>query len=138
VPYGTKSPATIARYAIEDAGFLVSQGVKMLVVACNTASALARDRLREEFDVPLLSVIGLVFEQQLALHEEDLLASSLQKRQSIVAFTKREFASSPVPTSRSSHGHARCLLRSLKRVRPIRRLHGWLPEDTSSRSDQMG
>ncbi len=58
VPYGTKSPATIARYAIEDAGFLVSQGVKMLVVACNTASALARDRLREEFDVPLLSVIG--------------------------------------------------------------------------------
>ena len=58
VPYGTKSPATIARYAIEDAAFLVNQGVKMLVVACNTASALARDHLREEFEVPLLSVIG--------------------------------------------------------------------------------
>jgi glutamate racemase len=58
VPYGTKSPATVARYAIEDASFLVDKGVKMLVIACNTASALARDRLREEFEVPLLSVVG--------------------------------------------------------------------------------
>jgi len=58
VPYGTKSPATIERYAIEDAAFLVDKGVKMIVVACNTASAMARERLREEFNVPLLSVLG--------------------------------------------------------------------------------
>jgi glutamate racemase len=66
VPYGTKSPATIARYAIEDAGFPFSQGVKMLVVACNTASALARDRLREVRCAVAGVSSGLVFEQQLA------------------------------------------------------------------------
>jgi glutamate racemase len=58
VPYGTKSPATIERYAVEDAAFLVGKGVKMIVVACNTASAMSRERLRAEFDVPLLSVLG--------------------------------------------------------------------------------
>ena len=41
VPYGTKSLSTVERYAVEDARFLVSRGVKLLVVACNTASALA-------------------------------------------------------------------------------------------------
>ncbi len=58
VPYGTKSRATIERYAVEDAAFLVSKGVKMIVVACNTASAMSRHRLRAEFNVPLLSVLG--------------------------------------------------------------------------------
>ncbi len=58
VPYGTKSHATIERYAIEDAAFLVEKGVKMIVVACNTASAMARERLRQEFDVPFLTVLG--------------------------------------------------------------------------------
>lgn len=58
VPYGTKSPATIERYAVEDASFLVEKGVKMLLVACNTASAMARERLRAEFQIPLLSVLG--------------------------------------------------------------------------------
>jgi glutamate racemase len=58
VPYGTKSRVTIERYAVEDAGFLIRKGVKMLVVACNTISAMARERLRAEFDVPLLSVLG--------------------------------------------------------------------------------
>ena len=41
VPYGTKSLATVERYAIENSQFLVSRGIKILVVACNTASALA-------------------------------------------------------------------------------------------------
>lgn len=59
VPYGNKSPATVARYAVEDARFLLSRGVKMIVVACNTASALAAPALREQFpDVPILGVIG--------------------------------------------------------------------------------
>src|SRR5262245_22974080 len=58
VPYGMKSRKTIERYAIEDANFLIRKGVKMLVIACNTISANARARLREEFDVPLLSVLG--------------------------------------------------------------------------------
>jgi glutamate racemase len=58
VPYGMKSRRTIERYAVEDAGFLARKGVKMLVVACNTISAMARERLRAEFDLPLLSVLG--------------------------------------------------------------------------------
>ncbi|HEV2664496.1 MAG TPA: glutamate racemase, partial [Blastocatellia bacterium] len=58
VPYGMKSRRTIERYAVEDAGFLARKGVKMLVIACNTISAMARERLRAEFDLPLLSVIG--------------------------------------------------------------------------------
>lgn len=58
VPYGTKSPATIERYAVEDAAFLVEKGIKMVVIACNTASAMSRDRLRAEFALPILSVLG--------------------------------------------------------------------------------
>ena len=41
VPYGTKSLATVERYAVENARFLAAHGIKLLVVACNTASALA-------------------------------------------------------------------------------------------------
>ncbi|MFN0112603.1 MAG: glutamate racemase [Blastocatellia bacterium] len=58
VPYGTKSRATIERYAVEDAAFLIEKGVKMIVVACNTASAMGRERLRQEFDTPFLTVLG--------------------------------------------------------------------------------
>lgn len=58
VPYGTKSRSTIERYAVEDAAFLVEKGVKLIVVACNTASAMARERLRHEFNVPFLTVLG--------------------------------------------------------------------------------
>jgi glutamate racemase len=58
VPYGTKSRATIERYAIEDAAFLIEKGVKMIVVACNTASAMARESLRRDFNIPFLTVLG--------------------------------------------------------------------------------
>ncbi|HZS05882.1 MAG TPA: glutamate racemase [Blastocatellia bacterium] len=58
VPYGTKSPGTVERYAVEDASFLIQKGVKMIVVACNTASALAAPALRRRFTLPLLGVIG--------------------------------------------------------------------------------
>ena len=59
VPYGNKSPATIARYAIEDTQFLLSKGVKMIVIACNTASALAAPALRAQFPgLPILGMIG--------------------------------------------------------------------------------
>lgn len=58
VPYGTKSPTTVERYAVEDTAFLVEKGVKMIVVACNTASALAANELRQTFTLPILGVIG--------------------------------------------------------------------------------
>ena len=58
VPYGTKSLATVERYAIEISEFLVSRGVKVLVVACNTASALALPKIRERIGIDVVGVIG--------------------------------------------------------------------------------
>jgi glutamate racemase len=58
VPYGTKSLATVERYAIENSEFLASRGIKMLIVACNTASALALPRIRERIGLDVVGVIG--------------------------------------------------------------------------------
>jgi glutamate racemase len=57
VPYGTKSAATVAQYAHESAEFLCRQGIKLLVVACNTASAVALPQLRETFKLPVIGVL---------------------------------------------------------------------------------
>jgi glutamate racemase len=56
-PYGTKSAETVRRYALENTEFLVDKGIKMLVVACNTAAAVALDALAERFDIPVVGVI---------------------------------------------------------------------------------
>lgn len=58
VPYGTKSPAAVVRFACEDAEFLVRQKVKAIVVACNTASAWALPTLELQFGVPIFGVIA--------------------------------------------------------------------------------
>jgi glutamate racemase len=58
LPYGTKSPQTVARYSVRAAEALVARGIKSLVVACNTASATALPALRERFtDLPIIGVI---------------------------------------------------------------------------------
>lgn len=57
LPYGSKSRATIARYATDSARFLVDQGAEFLVIACNTASALALDEIRNAVTVPVLGVV---------------------------------------------------------------------------------
>ena len=58
VPYGTKSLATVERYAVENSQFLAGHGIKMLVVACNTASALALPAIRQALDIEVVGVIG--------------------------------------------------------------------------------
>ena len=58
VPYGTKSLATVERYAIENSQFLASLGIKILVVACNTASALALPAIRKAVGLDVVGVIG--------------------------------------------------------------------------------
>lgn len=58
LPYGTKSPASISRYATQATALLQQQGIKLLVVACNTASAVALAALREQ--LAPVSVIGVV------------------------------------------------------------------------------
>ncbi len=57
VPYGTKSKETITKFSIQDADFLIDLGVKMIVVACNTASSLSMDVLKRRYDIPLVGVI---------------------------------------------------------------------------------
>lgn len=57
VPYGTRSPATVVRYARNNVAFLRKQGVKMVVVACNTVSAHGLDGLADGNHVPVLGVI---------------------------------------------------------------------------------
>jgi len=56
-PYGSKSADTVRRYAIENSEFLVEKGIKMLVVACNSAAAVGLEALRERFDIPVIGVI---------------------------------------------------------------------------------
>ena len=57
VPYGPKSPDTVLRYSREITSFLRDEGVKAMVVACNTATAHALPALRREFDFPIIGVI---------------------------------------------------------------------------------
>jgi glutamate racemase len=57
VPYGTKGAATVIKYALACSRHMVDRGVKALVVACNTVSAVAPERLRIELDIPVLGVV---------------------------------------------------------------------------------
>lgn len=57
VPYGTKSTETVRRYAMECALYLLSKNVKMIVIACNTASAVALDQLKRTLRAPIIGVV---------------------------------------------------------------------------------
>ncbi|MEO0454876.1 MAG: glutamate racemase [Verrucomicrobiota bacterium] len=66
VPYGNKSSETVIRYAQEDAAFLKREGVKMIIVACNTASAFALEALQSDLEIPVIGVIEPGVEAALA------------------------------------------------------------------------
>jgi len=57
LPYGSKSVETVARYAVEAAHYLESQGAEILVIACNTATALALDQITAAAHVPVVGVV---------------------------------------------------------------------------------
>jgi glutamate racemase len=57
VPYGTKSAEVVTQYSLRNARFLIRQEIEMLVVACNTASAVALPALRAELPIPVLGVV---------------------------------------------------------------------------------
>uniref|UniRef100_A0A832DHQ7 Glutamate racemase n=1 Tax=Ignavibacterium album TaxID=591197 RepID=A0A832DHQ7_9BACT len=57
VPYGSKSNETVIEYSIQNTKFLLQKGVKAVVVACNTASSIALNELRKNFDVPIIGMI---------------------------------------------------------------------------------
>ncbi|MBW2326677.1 MAG: glutamate racemase, partial [Deltaproteobacteria bacterium] len=62
-PYGSKSPETVVRYALENTDFLLKQGAKLIVMACNTASSVAADRVAENYDIPIFEVVTPATEQ---------------------------------------------------------------------------
>jgi glutamate racemase len=57
VPYGSKSPSTVRHFSNQIVRFLLTKEVKAIVVACNTASALALDHLIEQFEIPIMGVV---------------------------------------------------------------------------------
>jgi glutamate racemase len=57
VPYGIRSAETVTRYSFENTGFLVSMGIKALVVACNTVSAVSLEEIKGKLSMPVIGVI---------------------------------------------------------------------------------
>jgi len=57
LPYGTKSASTVIKFTLENILFLLKQGVKLIVIACNTASSLALPVIRRHFRIPIIGVI---------------------------------------------------------------------------------
>lgn len=57
VPYGIRSAETVTRYSLDNTGFLVSKGIKLLVVACNTASAVGLQKIKDSVKIPVIGVI---------------------------------------------------------------------------------
>lgn len=57
VPYGTKSNEIVIEYSFQDAQFLIDKNVKLIIVACNTASSIAISKLKEKFNIPIIGMI---------------------------------------------------------------------------------
>ena len=114
LPYGSKSPATVHRFTRQCLRFLMSLQPKVLVVACNTASALALDKLTGEFEVPIIGVLEPVPGPPSRLpagrpvrRPSGGSASSPPKRRSPPTPTPRPSVPS-TRSCRSSAGPARC------------------------------
>jgi len=57
VPYGTRSPETVIRYSFENTKFLSTKEIKLLVIACNTASSISLDAIKKSVSIPVIGVI---------------------------------------------------------------------------------
>lgn len=58
IPYGTKSKETVIKYALQDTRFLLTKDIKMVVIACNTASATGYEIIKGKFNIPVIEVIN--------------------------------------------------------------------------------
>ena len=70
VPYGSKSIETVQNYSNQITKFLLKHNVKLIVIACNTASSVATQILRENFDIPIFGVVGPSVEQAITYHKK--------------------------------------------------------------------
>lgn len=57
IPYGTRSPEIVTKYSMQCVRFLLAQDVKMVVIACNTASSASLETLRDSFEIPIVGVV---------------------------------------------------------------------------------
>ncbi len=105
LPYGSKSKATVARYAVESALLLESYGADYLVIACNTASALALDAIRSAAHVPVLGVIET---------GADSAAAASVSRDVMVLATQATVESHAYAQACAAHG-----LRSVEKACPL-------------------
>lgn len=74
VPYGNKSKATILKFSTESILFLLKKNVKMVVIACNTSSALALDHFKNTFSVPVIGVIEAGAKKALSISKNNKIA----------------------------------------------------------------
>ena len=105
LPYGSKSQATVARYAVESAQLLESYGADYLVIACNTASALALDAIKLAANVPVLGVIET---------GADSAAAASTTRDVLVLATQATVDSHAYARACAAHG-----LRSIEKACPL-------------------
>jgi glutamate racemase len=108
LPYGSKSQATIARYAVSSSRFLIEQGCEFLVIACNTASALALDEIREMAAPCNVPVVGVIAPGASAA------AAASESRDSMVIATSATIQSHAYAAACKSHG-----LRALEKACPL-------------------
>lgn len=92
MPYGDKSNETVMRYAIENTTFLLDQRIKLLVVACSTASAHAMIKLRELFNVPMVDVVEAGVSQAVLATKNQRIAILGTKGTIFSAVYQREIA----------------------------------------------
>lgn len=106
IPYGDKNSKTIERYAIENTLLLLSRNIKLLVIACNTASAHATALLRKYFNIPIIDVIESVITEIASAqmhHRIAILAtsgtvnSSVYEKRLLQKLPKAEIFSIPCP-----------------------------------------
>ena len=135
LPYGTKSNEVIVRYSRENTEFLLAKGIKLLVVACNTSSAVALDEIARDTMVPVIGVIepgaraaarGLAHRQNRRdRHRGDDRLGRLYARDSAAAARAPRFTRAPArcwcrwskrdgPTTKSPSARSRYYLESLK------------------------
>lgn len=74
LPYGSKGTGTILRYSLENAHFLADQGIKLLVIACNTSCSVALTQIRNTFDIPVIGIVELGVEETIRLVPEGKIA----------------------------------------------------------------
>ncbi len=98
LPYGNKSRETVIKFSVENSLFLLSRGIKLLVVACNTATALALEFLQSIFSIPVVGVVDPVVERvaKMSPNEVAVIGTVSTIRSGVYQSRLREFGVSRI------------------------------------------